>query len=164
MTKKINAIKIYVTLVMVLILVLASIETVVAEQKYDTRISSIAPSYGYCGSTVQVSAMLEYKTLEGNWKPLAGKTVDFKLGSSQGSGMTGSNGVVTASLTVPQVANNLKAKFGGDADYDSISQEKNDFSVTGQCPDPPIPELGTSVLTVTGLIGLFCLVRLRRRD
>jgi hypothetical protein len=101
------------------------------------RENSMSPSSGACGSTITVAATLEQRIAPpSTWGPLAGMTVTFTLGSSTRSGTTGSNGVATASLTVPAGATSLTAAYAGDTNYNKTSTDIA-FTVSGSCDTTP---------------------------
>jgi hypothetical protein len=122
-----------------------------------TRIttSSMSPGSGSCRSMITASATLEFKTGPANspFAGLAGKTVDFTLGSSSASGVTGASGVATASLTVPPGATSLQATFAGDSTYNGTSSSIS-FAVTGTCDSTP-PVITPSVTGTLGSNGWY---------
>jgi len=84
-----------------------------------TKISGLSPFQNSCGvSTVTVQALLEYKSGP-NYFPLVGKTVNFTLGASTGSGVTNASGIATAVISLPVSASSLVASFAGDGTYNS---------------------------------------------
>ncbi|HEU5181948.1 MAG TPA: kelch repeat-containing protein [Candidatus Polarisedimenticolia bacterium] len=119
-----------------------------------TRItsSSMSPSSGACRSTITASATLEFKTGPNNspFAGLAGKPVTFTLGTESATGITGSNGVASVSLTVAPGAASLRAEFAGDATFNDTATTIA-FSVTGVCNNDSTAPVITP--NVTGLLG-----------
>ena len=122
-----------------------------------TRIttSSMSPGTGSCRSTITASATLEFKTGPANspFAGLAGKTVNFTLGSSSASGVTSATGVASVSLTVPSGATSLQASFAGDSTYNGTSSTIS-FAVTGTCDSTP-PAITPSVTGTLGSNGWY---------
>ncbi len=126
-----------------------------------TRLSSPAPgpSSGVCGATITVYATLQYKPGSpgswGDWAPLPGKTINFTLGSSSGSGITNANGYATAQLVVPEGATLLVASFAGDGAYNPVDLQNISFTVTGTCATAPTITCPSDITVnnATGLCG-----------
>jgi hypothetical protein len=116
-----------------------------------TQIINLGPTSGDCGSTINVTAQLQYKGSK-EWFNFSNQTISFTLGSATATGTTNGNGVATVSLRVPSDATNLVANFATVSGY-SKSNATIPFTVTstlgtvGSISGPAIVCAGTNAVS-----------------
>ena len=110
------------------------------------------PTSGAAGGVVTASA-----TLTAGGVPVANQTITFQVGTAQATGVTGSNGVATATVPLGTGAGGalLSASFAGDIAYQpsgdsrSLSVTKGTSTLTLSGPATPVVSGGISGVTAT---------------
>jgi hypothetical protein len=117
-----------------------------------TLLLATSPTSGNAGATINASA-----TLKSGGNPVEGKTVTFQAGVGQVTGVTGADGVASATVPLPPAAGGslLSAGFAGDTSYQpsgdarSLGVGKGTTSLTLTGPSTPAVSGGVSGVTAT---------------
>jgi hypothetical protein len=131
-----------------------------AEAHYPSRFLWVQPSTGDCGSQITAEALLQAKQ-GSSWQPAAGQQVYLRLKDAGGgvltsnSGLTGPDGVVTATLTVPSNAALIEAQFMGDPSLSiNPTSLEQTFSLSAACQQAAHLSLADASGPYAGLVSL----------